>query len=157
LAVPQLQGGDVGVGLVGEEDLEAVPVVVSEPQLGTGMGVLPTADRPGAWRPGVQVDPAGQLTNLGAVARLAVGVDRGRPGRFGLGQDRLADMGVERHPNRESDAPLAQVPGQPGAGPGAVARDQDGLVPSGSRQLLQRQIDQLDQIIGGTGGGVAWP
>ena len=30
LAVPQLQPGEVAVGLVGEEDLEAVPVVVAE-------------------------------------------------------------------------------------------------------------------------------
>jgi hypothetical protein len=65
-------------------------------------------------------------------------------------------MGVDRHPNRESHATLAQVPGQPGAGPGAVAADQDRLVASGRGELLQRQIDQGDQVIGGTGGGVAW-
>jgi hypothetical protein len=46
LAVPQLQPGDVGIGLVGEEDLEAVPVVVAEAQLGAGVGVLSSADRP---------------------------------------------------------------------------------------------------------------
>jgi hypothetical protein len=51
----QLQGGQVGVGLVGDEHLEAVPVGVGEAQLGAGMGVLAAADRPGALR------PAGQL------------------------------------------------------------------------------------------------
>jgi hypothetical protein len=73
-----------------------------------------------------------------------------------LGQDRLADMGVDLHPKRERDLALAQMPGQPGACPGAVATDQDRLVSGGRWPLLQHQIDQGDQIIGGTGGGVAW-
>ena len=38
LAVAQLQGGDVGVGLVGQDDLEAVPVGVGERQLRAGVG-----------------------------------------------------------------------------------------------------------------------
>jgi hypothetical protein len=76
LAVAQLQGGQVGVGLVGEEDLEAVAVVVGEAQLGARVGVFTSADGAGTFRPGVQVDPAGQLADLGAVANLAVGVDR---------------------------------------------------------------------------------
>jgi hypothetical protein len=124
LAVPQLQPSKVRVGLVGEEDLEAMAVVVAEAQLGAGMGVLPPAARPGPFRPGVQVDEAGQLADLGAIADLAVGVDRTGPGGLGLSQDRLADMGVDRHAQREPDAPVAQVPGQPGAGPGAVASHQ---------------------------------
>jgi hypothetical protein len=41
------------------------------------MGVFSSADRPGARRPGVQVDPAGQLTHLGAVADLAIGLHAG--------------------------------------------------------------------------------
>jgi hypothetical protein len=45
----------------------------------------------------VQVDPAGQLAHLGAIANPAVGVDRQRPGLLGLGQDRLTDMDVDRH------------------------------------------------------------
>jgi hypothetical protein len=77
VAVAQLQPGQVGVGLVGQEDLEAVAVKVGEAQLGAGVGVLAAADRPGAFRPGVQVDPAGQLAGLGALARLAVGSTAG--------------------------------------------------------------------------------
>jgi hypothetical protein len=107
LPVAQLQPGQVRVGLVGEEDLEAVAVVVGEAQLGAGVGVLSSADRPGARRPGVQVDPAGQLAGLGAVASLAVGLHRGRPGVLGLGEDRLADVGVDLHPQGEPDAALA--------------------------------------------------
>jgi hypothetical protein len=61
---------------------------------------------------------------------------------LGLGQDRLADVGVDRHPKREPHAALAQVPGQPGAGPGAVDADQDRLVGGGRWQLRQRQLDQ---------------
>jgi hypothetical protein len=105
--VPQLQPSEVRVGLVGEKDLEAVAVVVGEAELGAGVGVLSSADRPGARRPGVQVDPAGQLAGLGAVANLAVGLHRGRPGVLGLGCDRLAHVGVELHSQGEPDAALA--------------------------------------------------
>jgi hypothetical protein len=97
----QLQPGEVRVGLVGEQDLEAVPVVVAEAQLGAGVSVLAAADRSGARRPGVQVDPAGQLAYLCALPRLAVGIDRWGPGHLGLGQERLADMGVDLHAHRE--------------------------------------------------------
>ena len=107
LAVLQLQPGDVRVGLVGHKHLEAVPVVVGEAQLGAGMGVLPSADRPGARRPGVQVDPAGQHTCLRAVTNLAVGLHRRRPGVLGLGQDGFADVGVDLHAQAEPDAALA--------------------------------------------------
>jgi hypothetical protein len=55
----------------------------------------------------VQVDPAGQLDHLGAAADLTVGVDRGSPGRLRLGQDRLADVGVDRHAQREPDTLIA--------------------------------------------------
>ena len=54
----------------------ALTGVVLVAQLGPGVGVLSPADRPGPFRPGVQVDPAGQLTHLGASAELTVGVDR---------------------------------------------------------------------------------
>ena len=145
--------GQVRVGLVGEEDLEAVAVVVAEAQLGAGVGVLAAADRPGARRPGVQVDPAGQLAHLGAIAGLAVGVDRWGPGRARVGR------GSPRGHGRRSASPartrrrvVAQVPGQPGAGPGAVAADQDRLVPRGRWELGQGEVDQLDQILGGAGG-----
>jgi hypothetical protein len=48
------------------------------------------------------------------------------------------------------------VPGQPGAGPGAVRADQDRLAGGGRWQLRQRQLDQGEQVLGGAGGGVAW-
>jgi hypothetical protein len=114
-----------------------VPVKVGEAQLGAGVGVLAAADRPGACWPGVQVDPAGQLAHLGVMAGLAVGVDCWGPGRLGLGQDRRAEVGVDRHAHREPHTLLAQLPSQPGAGPGAVASDQDRLVTGGGGQLRE--------------------
>ena len=66
-------------------------------------------------------------------------------------------MGVDRHPEGEPHATPAQVPGQPGAGPGAVAADQDRLVAGGRWQLRQCQVDQCDQVAGRTGGGVTGP
>jgi hypothetical protein len=49
------------------------------------------------------------------------------------------------------------VPSELGAGPGAVASDQDWLVTRGGGELREGEVDQLDQIIAGTSGGVAWP
>ena len=46
LALAALQHGDVRIVLVGEEDLEAVPVVVGEGQLRAGMRSLAPADQP---------------------------------------------------------------------------------------------------------------
>jgi hypothetical protein len=65
-------------------------------------------------------------------------------------------VGIDRHPQREPDLVLAEVPGQPGAGPGAVAADQDRLLSRGCWELGQGQLDQLDQLDGAAGGGVAW-
>jgi hypothetical protein len=57
--VPQLQPAQISVGLVSEQHLEAVSVVVGETQLRAGVGQLAAADRPGARWPVAKVDPAG--------------------------------------------------------------------------------------------------
>jgi len=116
-----------------------MPVVVGEAQLGAGMGILAAAQHPGAVRPVAQVHPAGQLADLGAGADLPLRLDRRRPCWLRLGKDRLADMGVDLHAQGEPDAALAQVPGQPGAGPGAVGADQHR--PLVSRELGQGEVD----------------
>ena len=154
LAVPQLQPGDVTVGLVGHKHLEAVPVGVGEAQLGAGMGVLPAADRPGARRPSVQVHPAGQLAGLGAVANLAVGLQRRCPGMLGLGQDGFAHVLVDLHAQAEADAALAQGPGELAAAAGAVASDQHRPLLAGDGQLGHGEVDQLNQVGGGAGGAL---
>src|SRR6266511_3836619 len=156
LAVAQLQPGQVRVVLVGEEDLEAVAVMVGEAQLRAGVGVLAAADRAGARRPVAKVDPAGQLAHLGALADLPVGVDRRGPGLLGLGAGRLAHMLVDRHSEREPDLVVAQVPGEPGAGAGAVASHQDRLLADRGK-LGEGEVGQLDQVSSAAGGGVAWP
>jgi hypothetical protein len=87
------------VGLVGEEDLEAVPVVVGAAQLRAGVGVFPPTDPSGALRPAAQVDPAGQLDHLGASPDLAVRVDRGVQAASGwarIASRRWASIGMPR-------------------------------------------------------------
>jgi hypothetical protein len=101
------------------------------------------------------VDPAGQLADLGAVTGLPARLDRRRPRRLRLREDRLADVLVDLHPQGEPDAALAQVPGQPGAAAGAVGADQHRPLVGG--ELGQGEVDQLDQVVAGAGRGVARP
>jgi hypothetical protein len=63
LALAALEHGDVGVGLVGEECLEAVAIVVGEGQLRAGMRALAAADKPRALRPGGEVEKPGELAD----------------------------------------------------------------------------------------------
>jgi hypothetical protein len=105
--VPQLQASQVGIGLVGDEHLEAVAVVVGEAQLRAGVGVLAAAQHAGGGRPVATVDPAGQLAHLGAVTDLAVRLDRWRPGVHGLDEDRLADLRIDPHAQREPHPAVA--------------------------------------------------
>jgi hypothetical protein len=146
----------VGVGLVGDEDLEAVPVGVGERQLGARVGILTPADRPGPRRPAGKVQGV-QLGDLGARAWLAVGVDRGLPGVGGHGQHRAADALVGRQADREPHATLAQVIGQLVGGAAAVGPHQQPLVVCGLGELGERQVDHLDVVGGGVGTGVARP
>jgi hypothetical protein len=100
LAVAQLQLGDVGLGLVGDKTWKRCPSRSVNDSWAPGWG-LAAADRAGAGWPGVQVDPAGQLHDLRAIPEGSVGLDRRRPGRFGHGQDRLAEVSIDRQADRE--------------------------------------------------------
>jgi len=51
VAVAALEGGDVGVGLVGEDGLKAVAVGVGEGQLGTGVRALAADEHAAGGRP----------------------------------------------------------------------------------------------------------
>ena len=64
LSVMSLQDGDVRVGLVGQDRLEAVSVVVSERQLRAGVWTLTTNDRPRTLRPAAEIDAVGELDDL---------------------------------------------------------------------------------------------
>jgi hypothetical protein len=87
-AVANFEGNDVGVLLVGDQCLEAKPLVVSEGELGARVGKLAAADGPGPRWPGCQVEVA-QLTDGLALSDLAVLADRRPPGVLRHGQDRL--------------------------------------------------------------------
>src|ERR1035437_8778416 len=80
LAVTALQHRDVRVGLVGEDRLEAVAVMVGERQLRAGVRTLAPDDQPGPLRPAGQIDRVGDLTDLAVLARRAVLVKRWDPG-----------------------------------------------------------------------------
>ena len=93
LAVATLEDGDVGVGLVGEDRLEAVPVVVGERQLRAGV-----RDARGGRSP---ANPSGQAqrstrsvisTDLAVLALGVVLIERRDPRVLGDLEDRGADL-----------------------------------------------------------------
>lgn len=55
-AVELLEAGDARALLVGEEDLEAVAVVIGEGELGAGVGALAAADGARPLRPGRKIE-----------------------------------------------------------------------------------------------------
>lgn len=67
-AMAGLELGQVGVVLVGDEDLEAEALVIGEGELSAGMGSFAAADGAGSLGPGRQVE-VGQLADGGALAR----------------------------------------------------------------------------------------
>jgi hypothetical protein len=131
-AVAGLQDGGVGVGLVGDEDLEAVAGLVGEGQLvrRAGVGPLAAADRPGARRPAssgkVQVR---KLGDPGTPAGSAVGVHGGLPCRLGQPEDRSLDALVAVEPDRKRKVAAGQIVGEGVGRGGGVGSDQDRLVP----------------------------
>jgi len=64
LAVAAFEHGDVLVGLVGEDRLEAESVVVGERELRAGVWALPPDDQPRPVRPGAEIDAVGDLHDL---------------------------------------------------------------------------------------------
>ena len=56
-----LQGGDVGIGLVGQDRLETVPVVVGEGELRAGVRMLAADDHARTVGPTGQVEVFGEL------------------------------------------------------------------------------------------------
>jgi hypothetical protein len=104
VAVAQLQHGDVGVGLVGDEHLEACPSTSVNVSCAPGW-VLAAADRPRPFWPAGKLQGV-QLGHLGARAWLAAGVDRRLPGAWGPGQHGGADALVGWQADREPHATL---------------------------------------------------
>ena len=77
-ALELLEAGDPAALLVGEEDLEAVAVVIGEGELGAGVGALAAADRPRPRRPGGEIER--KLGHPGTLPVLSVLGKRGLPG-----------------------------------------------------------------------------
>jgi hypothetical protein len=111
-AVVALVRGD-RAGLVGEDRLEAMPVVVGEGQLRAGVRALAADDHPRAWRPAGQVQVVGDLTDLPVGARVSVLVRGADPVVLGDLKDRGADGLGQVITDRERDvavmAPVDQL------------------------------------------------
>jgi hypothetical protein len=119
-AVAQLERGDVRVLLICEEAREAVPVGVGEAGLGAWVGALAADDQAGRLGPARQLDVRRQLRHPGALALLALSVDRRSPSGLGQGEDRLAhrlgQLVADREADRGGAAARREVGGAAGAG-----------------------------------------
>lgn len=107
-SLPGFEERDVGVGLVGEEHLETVPVEIGEGELGAGMGVFSTGDGSGSFRPRRQIHQGGHLGDFGALAFF------GPVRRNGWGPIHVGDtnngfgrLDSEGEPHRETDPTAA--------------------------------------------------
>ena len=81
LALAALEDLDVGVGLVGQDGLEAMAVMVGEGQLRAGMRALAADDHPRPGRPGGQIQVVGDLGDLPVLTLAAVRRERRRSTR----------------------------------------------------------------------------
>jgi len=151
--VAKLEGGDVGVVLVGAEGGVAVAgLAVEDRELGAGMGSLAADDQPCALGPAGEVELVGQLCALGALAHVAVAIDRAPPARFGQLRDRPAHPLVDLVANREVD-PCRTAALREGVGaPADVGASEDLAVKVGLGQLLKRQLQHLEVIGRGVAG-----
>jgi hypothetical protein len=121
-AVPTLDHRDVLVGLVGEDRLEAVAVVVGERELRAVVRALAGDDQPRSLRPGGQIDAVGDLYDVPVLALASVLVEHRNPGILEGFEDRRADRVGEVECDNETgrraaNAILAQTPVGRSAGP----------------------------------------
>jgi hypothetical protein len=125
-AVAQLQGGDVLIGLVGDEGCVAVAgLAVEDRELGAGMGPLAANDEPGSLGPGRKIDVLAQLCDLGTVSLLIVTVDRLLPSRLCQCAERPAHPLVHFVADREANACLTAVGGEGVSAPADVGAHED--------------------------------
>ena len=119
--------GDLA-GLVGEDGLEAVPVVVGEGQLRAGMRALATDQDPRARGPGLEVEPVGDLGDLPVGALAAVLIERTNPVLVRDVDDRGADGLGQVIADREPDPAVVRPVEQLVAGAGAIDAEQLSLI-----------------------------
>jgi hypothetical protein len=87
LAVAALEHGDVVIGLVPEDRVQAVPAVIGRQQR-PGVQTLTPHDQPAALRPEAQIKHVSDLTALAVLARRAVLVKCWYPHALGDLEDR---------------------------------------------------------------------
>jgi hypothetical protein len=154
-AVAALDVRDVLVGLVGEDRLEAVAVVVGEAQLRTGVRALPAHDHARALGPGAQLDAVGDLGDLAVVALAGVLIERRHPSICGDLEDRGADRLGQLVADREAQVRLAAVVDQAVRGAGRVGAHEDlDLLDVLGGDLLERPVEHRDVVGGGVRAGV---
>ena len=143
-AMITLQCGD-RAGVVGEDRLEAMPVVVGERELRAGVGALAPDDHPGPGRPGVEVQSRGDFCDLPVRALGAVLVKRRNPALVDDLCDRGADSLGQVIADRVTDVGLVAPVQQFMAGAGAVdAEPQLDRRDVTGRDLRERLLDHLD-------------
>ena len=126
LAVAALDDGDVLVGLVGEDRLEAVAVVVGERQLRAGVRALAAHDQPASPRGQADRSTLSVISATSPFSRSrAVLVERRNPGILGDLEDRGADRLGQLVADREAQVRLAAVVDQPVRGAGGVGAHED--------------------------------
>src|SRR3954447_1454703 len=142
-AVAQLQGGDVGSGLVGEKAGVPVAVLVEDLKLRARVRALTATDQPRALRPARHLQAVGQLGYSGSLAGLAVGVDRLKPRALGQLEDRLADAVVELVADREADPGSAAIGGKRVRRTAAVGAHQDLAIKVCGGELLEGEHGEV--------------
>jgi hypothetical protein len=125
LAVAALEDVDVVVGLVGQDRLEAISVVVGEGELRAGVRTLAPDDHPGPVRPGAEIESVGDLHDVAVLPFGSGLVERGDPGAAAGFEDRGPDRLGQLVPAREPQVLLRAVLGGRVRRAGRVGPDQD--------------------------------
>src|SRR5665213_1183596 len=134
-----------------------MPVQVGEGELRSGAWTLAAADQPGAIRPGIQVHQASELRHPRPVAWLAILVDRGSPSVLAESEDLLTHGVVDRVAQRETDAALPAAGREGVTGPGGIRAGENLTVQGTLRELLQRELQHIQVILGVVRAGAPRP
>jgi len=150
-----LQDGDVRVGLVGQDRLEAVPVMVGERQLGAGVWTFAAVDHPRSRRPGAEIDVSGELDDLPVLALGAVLIQGRDPSAIRGLEDRGANLLGQLIAKREPQIAPPAVIGGPVRRPGRISPDEDReRLELLLGDLRERPVNHRDVIGGSVRSGV---
>jgi hypothetical protein len=156
LALATLEHLDVGVGLVGQDTLEAVAVVVGERQLCAGMRALAPDDHPRPGWPPRQIQGRCDLGDLPVLTLAAVARKRCDPRVLGDVEDRGANRVSQLVADRVAQPMLETEVQQLMRRARRVRTHQDlDRLDQLSRDLRERVLDDRDVIAGGVRARVA--